>query len=91
MRKIPTFIDGNFYGYETMETIVKLRLEAYKSALDTQKIKNADHMIYGYSDYDNDGNVCVARLYSGIAKTDKEFETIQSIEKAHIYAIHKHK
>lgn len=35
--------------------------------------------------------MCVARLYSGVAKTDEEFEAIQYIQKAHIYAIHKHK
>lgn len=90
MRTIPTFCDGNFRGYETMKEITQLRNEAHELALSKQEDQKADHMIYGYFDYDNEGNVCVARLYSGVAKTDKEFETIQGIEKAHIYAIHKH-
>lgn len=90
MKLIPTFCDGNFHGYDTLEEIDRLRKEAHELALSKQEDIEADHMIYGYFDYDNDGNVCVARLYSGVAKTDKEFETIQGIEKAHIYAIHKH-
>lgn len=90
MKLIPTFCDGTFYGHETMEEITKLKKEAYELAISKQKDENADHMIYGYFDYDNEGNVCVARLYSGVAKTDKEFEVIQHIQKAHIYAIHKH-
>lgn len=90
MKLVPTFCDGNFHGYETMEEINRLKKEAYELAISKQSDENADHMIYGYFDYDNEGNVCVARLYSGIAKTDEEFEVIQCIQKAHIYAIHKH-
>ena len=90
MKLVPTFCDGNFHGYETMEEINRLKKDAYELAMSKQCHENADHMIYGYFDYDNEGNMCVARLYSGIAKTDEEFESIQYIQKAHIYAIHKH-
>lgn len=90
MKLIPTFCDGNFHGHETMEEITRLKQEAYELAISKQKDENADHMIYGHFDYDNEGNVCVARLYSGLATTDKEFEVIQYIQNAYIYAIHKH-
>ena len=65
-------------------------IEEFAKNNSKQSDENADHMIYGYFDYDNEGNICVARLYSGVAKTDEEFEIIQHIQKAQIYAIHKH-
>ena len=91
MRRIPTFCDGNFHGFETMKEIVRLRNDAHELALSKQEDENADHMIYGYFDYDNDGNVVTARLYSGLPKTDEEFQSVAAIiPNAHIYAIHKH-
>lgn len=91
MKHIPTFCDGNFHGFETMKEINRLKKEARELAASKQEDENADHMIYGYFDYDKDGNIETARLYSGIAKTDAEFETISNLERAHIYAIHNHR
>jgi hypothetical protein len=91
MKLIPTFCDGNFHGFETLKEISRLKSEAHELAMCKQETDKADHMIYGYFDYDNNGNIVTARLYSGIAKTEKEFEKIALIEKAHIYAIHNHK
>lgn len=91
MKLIPTFCDSNFHGFETLKEISRLKSEAHELAMFKQKAEQADHMIYGYFDYDNDGNIVTARLYSGIAKTEEEFEKIALIEKSHIYAIHKHR
>ena len=90
MNLIPTFCDGNFHGFETMKEINRLKKDAHELATFKQENEKADHMIYGYFDYDNDGNIVTARLYSGVAKTDEEFEKIALLEKAHIYAIHNH-
>ena len=89
MKLIPTFCDGNFHGYETMKEIIRLRNEAHDLALSKQEDENALHMVYGYFDYDNDGNIVTARLYSGIACDEKKFDAIASLRHAHIYAIHK--
>ena len=90
MKLIPTFCNGNFHGFETLKEVYRLKSEAHNLALSKQEEENADHMIYGYFDYDNDGNIVTARLYNGIAKTEEEFEKIALLEKAHIYAIHNH-
>lgn len=90
MKLIPTFVDHNFHGFDTLKEINRLKSEAHELAMCKQESEKADHMIYGYFDYDNDGNIVTARLYSGIAKTDEEFENIALLEKAHIYAIHNH-
>lgn len=91
MKLIPTFCDGNFHGFETLKEINRLKSEAYELAMSKQEDEKADHMIYGYFDYDNEGNIVNARLYSGISKTDEEFEKIALLEKSHIYAIHNHR
>lgn len=91
MKKIPTFCDNNFHGFETLKEISRLKSEAHELAMVKQETEKADHMIYGYFDYDNDGNIVTAHLYSGIAKTEEEFEKISLIKTAHIYAIHNHK
>lgn len=92
MKTIPTFCDGKFHGFETMKEINRLRAEARELALSKQEDDPADHMIYGFYDIDDTGNVVTARLYSGIAKTDDEFEaTAARLTNAHIYAIHAHK
>ena len=89
MKLIPTFCDGNFHGFESMKEISRLRKEAYELATSKQGTENADHMIYGYYDIDKDGNITTARFYSGLAKTDDEFEAVAArLENAHIYAIH---
>lgn len=90
MKLIRTFCDGNFHGFETIKEIIRLKSVAHELAMFKQKAEKADHMIYGYFDFDNDGNIATARLYSGIAKTDEEFEKIATLENAHIYAIHNH-
>lgn len=89
MRTIPTFVDGNFHGFDTYKEIIRLLTESRELAASKQEDEQADHMIYGYFDWDDDGNVVTARLYSGIAKTEAEFESIAILPKAHIYAIHK--
>ena len=91
MKLIPTFCNGNFHGFETMKEINRLRNEANRLAMCKQKTENADHMIYGYYSLDTEGNITQARLYSGIAKTDQEFEQISIIPNSHIYAIHNHR
>lgn len=91
MKLIPTFCDSNFHGYENLKEINRLKSEAHELALSKQEEVKADHMIYGYFDYDDDGNIVTARLYSGIAKTDDEFDKIALLPKSHIYAIHNHK
>lgn len=91
MKLIPTWCDSHFHGYETLKEISRLKKEAYDLARSKQEDEKADHMIYGYFEYDNDGNIVLARLYSGVAKTEEEFEKIALLEKSHIYAIHNHK
>ena len=54
-----------------------------------QEDEKADHMIYGFFDIDKDGSIATVRLYSGLAKTDDEFEAVAArLDNAHIYAIH---
>ena len=89
MRLVPTFFDSHFVGFKTMKEITTLRSNAHRMAHEKQKNERADHMVYGYFTYNDEGNVTEARLYSGEAKTDKEFEDIAVLKKAHIYAIHK--
>lgn len=89
MKRIPTFIDGNFRGFEDMKTINKLRMEACTVARDVHRQKNADHTIYGHYDLDDDGNIETVWLYSGITKTEEEFEKIATLPKVHIYAFHR--
>ena len=89
MRLIPTFVDGHFHGFDTYKDIIRLLTEARELAASKQEDEQADHMIYGYFDWDDDGNVVTARLYSGIPKEEAEFESIALLEKAHIYALHK--
>lgn len=89
MKLIPTFCDGKFYGFESMKTIAQLKKEALELARVKQEAEKADHMIFGFYDLDENGNVAVARLYSGLAKTDEEFEAVAArLSNAHIYAIH---
>lgn len=89
MKTIPTFCDGKFHGFATMKEINRLRSEAHELARSKQEDEPADHMIYGFYDIDDNGNVAVARLYSGLAQTDDEFEAITArLTNAHIYAIH---
>ena len=89
MRTIPTFCDGKFHGFETMKEISRLRSEARELALSKQEDERADHMIYGFFDVDDSGNVVTARLYSGLAMNDDNFEaTAARLTNAHIYAIH---
>ena len=91
MKLIPTFCDGNFHGFETMKEINRLKKEAHELAVSKMEDENADHMIYGYYEYDKDGNIDTVRLYSGIAKTDAEFDRVATLRNAHIYAIHNHR
>ena len=88
MKLIPTFCDGNFHGFETMKEINRLKKEAHELAMHKQEEENADHMIYGFYEYDKDGNLDTVRLYSGISKTDADFDRIAELRNAHIYAIH---
>ena len=89
MKLIPTFCDGKFHGYETMKEINRLRTEARELARSRQEDEKADHMIYGFYDLDDAGNITVARFYSGLAKTDDEFDAVAArLTNAHIYAIH---
>lgn len=90
MKLIPTFCDSNFRGFYTMKEIIRLKEEAHEMALVKQETENADHMIYGFFSFDKHGDIETARLYSGIPKTEAEFEAIASLENAHIYAIHRH-
>lgn len=88
MKLIPTFCDGHFHGFETMKEINRLKKEAYELAMSKQEDENADHMIYGFYEYDKDGNLDTVRLYSGISKTDADFDIVAELRNAHIYAIH---
>ena len=78
MRLIPTFVDGNFHGYDTLKEILQL-----------QAAKQADHMLYCHYDLNDDGSIKTVWLYSGISMTDKEFERIANLKHAFIGAIHK--
>lgn len=89
MRLIPTFVDGRFHGFDTYKEVIRLLREARELAVSKQEDEQADHMIYGYFDWDRENNIVTARVYSGIPKTEAEFESIALLEKAHIYAIHK--
>jgi len=91
MKLIPTFCDGNFHGFETMKEINRLKKEAHELAKSKMEDENADHMIYGYFEYDKEGNLDTVRLYSGISKTDADFDRVAEIRNAHIYAIHAHR
>lgn len=89
MKLIPTFCDGKFHGFETMREVSRLLKDARELAASMQEDVKADHMIYGFFDIDQDGSVAVARLYSGLPKTDDEFEAVAArLSNAHIYAIH---
>ena len=88
MKLIPTFCDGNFHGFETMKEINRLKKEARELAKFKMETEKADHMIYGYFEYDKNGELDTVRLYSGIAKTDADFDRIAMLRNAHIYAIH---
>ena len=89
MKLIPTFCDGKFHGFETMKEVNRLRKEAHELAMSKQEDEKADHMIYGFYDLNEDGSIATARLYSGLAKTDDEFEAVAArLTNAHIYAIH---
>lgn len=90
MKLIPTFCDGNFHGFETMKEINRLKKEAHELAMSKQEDEKADHMIYGYFEYNKSGEIDTVRLYSGVAKTDEDFEMIANLRNAHIYAIHNH-
>ena len=90
MKLIPTFCDSSFHGFDTMQDIIRLKEEAHEIALVKQETENADHMIYGYFSLDKNGDIETARLYSGLPKTEEEFEAIASLENTHIYAIHRH-
>lgn len=89
MELIPTFVDENFRGYNTLKVISKLRTEYHEIACEQQKEKQADHMMYCHYDLKEDGTIRLAWLYSGIAMTDEEFEKISSMSQVFIGAIHK--
>lgn len=91
MKLIPTFCDGNFHGFETMKEINRLKKEAHELARSKMEDENADHMIYGFFEYNKDGELDTVRLYSGLAKTDADFDRVATIRNAHIYAIHNHR
>lgn len=90
-KRIRTYSEKEFAGYLTQEELENLRLEAHKLATDKQNTEQADHMIYGYYTYDTDEAIpSEAHLYSGIPKTDEEYQKdIATIPAAKIYAIHK--
>lgn len=90
MKLIPTFCDGHFHGFETMKEINRLKRDAREMAACKMETEKADHMIYGFYEYDKDGNIDTVRLYSGIAKTDADFDFVASLRNAHIYALHAH-
>lgn len=91
MKLIPTFCDGHFHGFETMKEINRLKHDAHELAMSQMEDIKADHMIYGYYSFDKEGNIDTVRLYSGLPKTDTEFEIISMLPNAHIYAIHSHR
>lgn len=88
MKTIPVFKDGQFHGYYNYAEVFILLNDSHELAKIKQKTENADYMIFGYFDTDKDGNTIAARFYSGIAKTEKEFENISLLDKSNIYAIH---
>lgn len=89
MRLIPTFVDGNFHGYDTLKEILQLRTMGYEVACKAQAAEQADHMLYCHYDLNDDGSIKTVWLYSGISMTDKEFERIANLKHAFIGAIHK--
>ena len=91
MKVYPTFCDGHYQGYMPIKSINSLKEEAYKLSAEKQKTENADHMIYGYTSYRENGEIDTVHLYSGIAKNDSEFDEVSKIPNAMIYAIHKKK
>lgn len=90
MKLIPTFIDGDFRGYNTLKEITQLRNEGYKMASLQQKEKQADHMVYCHYDLDEEGNIKTAWFYSGLAMNEASFDNVSKMPKAFIGAIHKH-
>lgn len=89
MRLIPTFVDGNFHGYDTLKEILQLRTMGYEMACKAQATEQSDHMLYCHYDLNDDGSIKTVWLYSGISMTDKEFERIANLKHAFIGAIHK--
>lgn len=57
MRLIPTFVDGNFHGYDTLKEILQLRTMWYEVACKAQAAKQADHMLYCHYDLNDDGSI----------------------------------
>ncbi|HHV09960.1 MAG TPA: hypothetical protein GXX75_06760 [Clostridiales bacterium] len=89
MKLIPTFIDGNFHGHDTIKEIISLRDEGYEIACTRQKDQQADHMVYCHYDLTEDGEIRTVWLYTGMAMTDEEFDRIANMKHAYIGAIHK--
>ena len=90
-KRIPTFIDGNFIGYYTLQEIEQYKKQARKNAEEIQKNINAEYLIYGYFSLDNEAHIETARFYSGISKTADEYHTqISTIPNALIYSLIKH-
>lgn len=90
MNDIRTFVGGEYYGLLDMKTVTRFKNECHELALEKQASVNADHLIYGSFEYDENGKVTTARLYDGVPKTDKELEDLTvMLPRTHIYAIHK--
>lgn len=87
---VPTFIDGNFVGYRNIRELNKLKKDACVNASKVHKNNNNDHTIYAYYSLTDHGSIETARFYSGLSRTESEFERIANMTNSHIYAFHKH-
>ncbi len=77
---IGTFVDGDWIGYLRISDITKIKESCHTAAVLKQHIEKADHMIYGHYEIDDDGEVVIARLYSGFPKTYIEFDALAAMK-----------
>ena len=48
------YVEKEFAGWLTLEELEVLRKEAHRLATEKQAVEQADHMVYGYYNYDEE-------------------------------------
>lgn len=68
------FIDGQYqYGGLLKKDLAAMKNDFRKNALQIQEKTGADHVVYCYIEYDENGDITVARFYSGLKMGHAEF------------------
>lgn len=69
------FFDGKYFaGGIPKRDIPKLKAEYRAAAHKVLDESGADHVVYCYIDYDSEGEITMARFYSGLKMSDAEFD-----------------